>query len=505
METNNNEYKYICPKCSSLPRIKILSLFVGSIEIHCECGFNEIITINEYLNMIKAKEKIITNKCNIKHKEIVYYCTNCKLNICKKCFELNTHINHNTILIKDTTIDVSNQIAMINKGKEHIDIYIQSLKNNLINEMIKKINSIETAYEKCVQNNYDILMLLKLITNEYNTEYPLFNYQENIITNCNFNFSKIKDCDINYKKVHYYLKNFSLIKDNIFQSIQANQLKKSNHTITSLIVLQNGKIAVASDKKIIILNKVQSELILEGHTNNVSSLSLSDNDTIISCSIDGEIKIWVYQNSLYNCIFTYKNISIDLSPNLLSLPLNRFTICRSSHDIEIYTMTEPYKCLTSFKYHTNPIDGIVLMDTNRLISASYYDYIVCIWDIDTYALIDEIKVMNWHGISSISKLTSDTIFIGSLSEVLIISISKKAILNRINSYGNTVALLVLNDGNVLCGTDEGQIFYYNSNLHYITNYREPSSSTAKINMLVPISENEFLSVENDQIIGYYKY
>ena len=168
-------------------------------------------------------------------------------------------------------------------------------------------------------------------------------------------------------------------------------------------------------------------------------------------------------------------------------------------------MTEPYKCLTSFKYHTNPIDGIVLMDTNRLISASYYDYIVCIWDIDTYALIDEIKVMNWHGISSISKLTSDTIFIGSLSEVLIISISKKAILNRINSYGNTVALLVLNDGNVLCGTDEGQIFYYNSNLHYITNYREPSSSTAKINMLVPISENEFLSVENDQIIGYYKY
>ena len=53
--------------------------------------------------------------------------------------------------------------------------------------------------------------------------------------------------------------------------------------------------------------------------------------------------------------------------------------------------------------------------------------------------------------------------------------------------------------------DEGQIFYYNSNLHYITNYREPSSSTAKINMLVPISENEFLSVENDQIIGYYKY
>ena len=119
----------------------------------------------------------------------------------------------------------------------------------------------------------------------------LFNYQENIITNCNFNFSKIKDCDINYKKVHYYLKNFSLIKDNIFQSIQANQLKKSNHTITSLIVLQNGNIAVASHKQIIIFNKVQTKLILGGHTNNVSSLSLSDNDTIISCSIDGEIKI----------------------------------------------------------------------------------------------------------------------------------------------------------------------------------------------------------------------
>lgn len=505
MEYNNNEYKYICPKCSSLPRIKIIPLFVGSIEIRCECGLNEIITISKYLNMIKDKEKTITNICNINHKEIVYYCTNCKLNICQKCFDLKTHFNHYTLLIKDTSIDVSNQIVMINKAKEHLDTYIRSLKNNLINDLLNRINSIEKAYEECIQNNYDILKLISLLTNDYNTEYPLYNYQENIITNCNFNLSKIKDSELNYKNVYYYLKNFSLIKDNILQSMQSNKIKKSNHTIASMIVLQNGNIAVASEKKIIIFNTVKSELILEGHTNNVTSLSLSDNDTIISCSIDGEIKIWVNQNSLYNCIFTYKNISFDLSPYLISLPSNRFAICRSSHDIEIYTVVSPYKRLTSFKHHTNPIDGIVLMDTNKLISASYYDYIICIWDIDTYALIDEIKVMNWNGISSIAKLNSDSIFIGSLSEVMIISISKKCIVNRINCIGNTVALLVLQDGNVLCGTDEGQIFYYNSNLKSITNYRERSSDSAKINMLVPKSENEFLSIENDQLIGYYNY
>lgn len=75
---SNTPLFFTCLKCKSIPKITLSSL--SALSINCECGYSQIIDINDYIAQIKAmntpKEKVFCIQCQhwmdktLEHKEV---------------------------------------------------------------------------------------------------------------------------------------------------------------------------------------------------------------------------------------------------------------------------------------------------------------------------------------------------------------------------------------------------------------------------------------------------
>ena len=155
-------------------------------------NINERITWEKYFqhpffqidNSNQFKFPIFNLKCNIHSENLIGYCSDCKYNICLKCYKEHTLKNHQVVLffeigfsedeikqIDNLTNQIENNIKKFKKVKEEIDKFINDIKS------IKKNSLIYNNDNKNNFKNYSIeylkMMNDKLQLNE-KINFPVF-------------------------------------------------------------------------------------------------------------------------------------------------------------------------------------------------------------------------------------------------------------------------------------------------------------------------------------------
>ena len=155
-------------------------------------NINERITWEKYFqhpffqidNSNQFKFPIFNLKCNIHSENLIGYCSDCKYNICLKCYKEHTLKNHQVVLffeigfsedeikqIDNLTNQIENNIKKFKKVKEEIDKFINDIKS------IKKNRLIYNNDNKNNFKNYSIeylkMMNDKLQLNE-KINFPIF-------------------------------------------------------------------------------------------------------------------------------------------------------------------------------------------------------------------------------------------------------------------------------------------------------------------------------------------
>ena len=179
-------------------------------------NINERISWEEYLNHPFFKENNQFNKfkCKIHMKDICYYCINCKINICKSCFEHSFHevIPYYKIGVKQNELNKMEDILKEIDDKLNSFIKIKQDIVKFINK-VKLIDENKSIYDNDTKNNYKEYLIEYLEETNKNLRFNEININELIYEN-----KKSKNEDNNYIICLYDIKNNEKKKKNPFDN-----------------------------------------------------------------------------------------------------------------------------------------------------------------------------------------------------------------------------------------------------------------------------------------------
>ena len=209
-ENDDSEIKIVYLKKDDIPQIKIKN------KNFMICDEKEI-KIKDYLKQIDNKIKDIKDnsfdliddyiyeRCRICKVNLnKFFCINCEKNFCEKCIKECIEEKHKTLILNEIEKNYKIDIEII---KRFLNSYIIPIKdeeqnqsndieeNNKDNKIIEnEININCTSIPKIEEGNEDILLIIKIISINYNN---YFHYK-NIMEIINYCISIFPDLNINY-------------------------------------------------------------------------------------------------------------------------------------------------------------------------------------------------------------------------------------------------------------------------------------------------------------------
>ena len=254
---------------------------------------------------------------------------NCKCGFSSSMNFKNIPIGHNNNhIFKEIKLDLE-------KGKRFLNSDFNTYKDELINEYIKQINELESAYEESYNRNMNMLSYIQILINNYDISYEMRNC---ILNNC----IKIEQCKDN-KNIDELIKYYNGYNIRI-ESVKIEDIKSiktiTGHTgyyVNSLLHLRDGRVASCSNDKIIRIydpsNDYHCDQVIKRHSEVITSICQLDDGTIVSCSDDKSIMIGDYtiNNAHDNCIW-----------KVITLPNNRIASCSWDKTIKIWKSNKPY-------------------------------------------------------------------------------------------------------------------------------------------------------------------
>ena len=168
-----NSLPKFCPNCTNYPT---LLMSRTKINIKCKCGYDKVISIKDYLNQLK--------ECNSLH-----------------------------CITKPKFVKITDKITA---GYTHLLTYFKEIKDNLLTQMIKQINDLESSYEQSIKENTDVLSLIQKLIDNYNGSKMM---ERNIILNSNIQIYKCKN-DNSLDNVINYYKTYSIINANFIDFVR---------------------------------------------------------------------------------------------------------------------------------------------------------------------------------------------------------------------------------------------------------------------------------------------
>ena len=168
--------KSLCPKCTNnMPTFEINNT---QLFLKCSCGFISTYSLHSYLQLYRLASvpHNYNFKCKLHNNLYQYYCENCHFHLCGECLEEYKEDGHHLIKLNDEYF-----YFMINKGKEHLDYYCFEIKDKLITKLINKIEHVNDIYNKTVELDKNILSFIKgcfneLINDSETKKLDIYNY-----------------------------------------------------------------------------------------------------------------------------------------------------------------------------------------------------------------------------------------------------------------------------------------------------------------------------------------
>lgn len=190
-----------------------------------------------------------------------------------------------------------------------------------------------------------------------------------------------------------YIKGIELINGNQVFKFDS----KSKELIKELAFSQNGKLLASCDwsffskpKPIYVWNIDSLNLfrILKGHEGNVNSvIFLSDNNTIISGSDDGTIKIWDIESNKLLLTLIHEKLTgkQNYKINSLSISNNNELLATAADNkrLKIWDL-QKQKLVTTLQSHNSSIEFVSFSPNNKFLCTSSIDNEIKIWDTNSF-------------------------------------------------------------------------------------------------------------------------
>ena len=468
-----------CPKCRNHFYLK---LFKDKVNMQCNCGYNNVMTIASFLVL----NNTVTHNSNAQS-------------------EANT--------FKEIINDIKNCY-------NHLNNYFQSVKTELISQLASLINEIELSYNESYNRNKNVLTFIQLLIDNYDGSKEM---KSNIQNYKSFNIYKCRNTKSINEVIKYYneysilnedlsrddyIKEFELkiASKNGIKEIKTDELKViktiSEHTSdgNSLLLLKNNKIASCfNDNTIQIfdpLNDYKCERVIKRQKNSIQSICQLSNGDIVSGSFDKSIVIGNY---------TINNAHDDQIRKVIILPNNRIASSSLDTKIKIWSSIPPYILIKQLTGHTKCVNSLLYLNDKDIMLSGSVDGILCFWNLKNYQCITIINTVFCSWVNSLYRIDKNRVIVSGKNQFTIVNIDKCAIENRVidNSFGFVNCYLKLRDNKtILCGCDNLLCFYDINTQHYSMIQGDDKKG---ISDLLYIDENTFISCSFDKTIRIWKY
>ena len=476
-EENNLNYNHY-------PRFSFFPNLINSIQLLCDCGYQQIISLEDYLTIINDTMVDITDK-HIKL-SLNYFKFRYKPPLSKEDNETSKKNKDKKILLSLLLQNkpISKLREDIIEARNHLNHYLTYVKDRQINELTMLINNTQKSYENAQNRNKNIIKLIELLLHNYSSsnfidrDYAIVNF----ISSFDFSFKHFQFenellSQESITNLLNYFDTYSIIKpcDKVITNKFSYQrtLYKHKYDITFLFLLNDGRLASCSYDKVIRICQIQehqfikNEIILQGHKEEVTNVCQLDTGHLVSCSIDGTIKIWTpYQNTFIEH-FSINEAHDDYINKVITLSNNRIGSCSDDSTIKIWQSLEPFNLIITLKGHKKIVNSILQLRGKEILLSVSDDWTVRKWNLHSYQC--ETIIMNHDDYincicicyTNIIELENGFILLSGNNSISIIR--NDTLITETRGIGerlNTRNPIILRNGKILVGCKSGMLIFY---------------------------------------------
>ena len=496
MQGNETQHP-LCIKCTTdIPTI-VIERKPTKISLTCECGYNDSLSIKEYLDIYNKStvQADYSFLCKRHNKSYHYYSPIYDCHYCKEC------IKHNTdSFLVNLTNNYSYFKKRISDANSLINEYLKELKNEIISKLESEIKRANEAYESCVARNQEMLSLISILINNYQVNYNIHNFfARHPINNvkCKMQKTETKIDYLNSFDILYHSSGSPSIRPSVASSnIVIRNIKKNDF----LFLLKNDHLAVGSENKINFYDIKNNYTLVDTitETSQIKTFCELDNENIVILTFEGKISIWSNKKCVHTYQYKYKydiSFLIPLANNLIAFSSNfkKEIIIRSA----------------TFPFDTNPIKTISIQSLRLFHYIKERDLLVTVsngavlrlWNMKTYQCVSVLSDIELNYNAILEKIDKDRFCIGKDSKFYIVNIEKCIVEEKIKSEQYIDSLVKWKNNTIIFGGEKGGFAIYN----YITKkivYLNASNILFK--KMIKINENEILAQNDDLDIKILK-
>ena len=463
-----NAVKGFCPKCRQIINICMEEC---KINVNCQCGYKQLMTLTEYI---------------------------------MNCEGINPNVSQ--------TQTIEPFLSQIDKGYNHINVYLKELKEKHINILNNTIKSIESSYERCRIRNMTILSLINFLLEKYSgisditdtimksriiiSECPIQKAPHVILYFDHYNIYENYRIKEELSQPSVKIPKIESNKKNAFQNLLT--IKDTPSCINSLLLLRNKKIAYCCyNGTISVINPKENysrELMSGRHSGSIYSICELDDGTIVTCSDDQTIKIG-----------DKKIKSHEIFTKVLALPNNRIVTC-SNRNITIWLLNnwekeEPQK---TFLYgHKDWVRSLLYMKKkNALISGSWDKTLRC-WDMESYTCFLVFNSVQCDWTNSLHQVDDSRFIVGTSRGFVIGNIDTEKIEKKDDIPVRVKCFAKLTNSSIIvCGCERGMIVFFDINTNKWSSHQ--TSHIGDINDIVAINSDTFVTCSDDMTLKVWK-
>lgn len=504
---------------SHYPRFSFLPNLINSIQLLCECGYHQIISIEDYLSIINDTTSNITDK-HIKL-SLDYFKFRYKPPRLKEESKAKTQYKDRLILISLLLQNksISKLKDNIIEGKNHLNHYLTNIKDRQIDELTVLINNTQKSYESAQIRNNNIIRLIELLLHNYSSS----NFIERDYAFVNF----ISEFDFSFE--HFQFEEELLSQERIFKLLNyfdtysiikpcgkvitnnfgyEKTLYKHKFEITFLLLLNDGRLASCSYDKLIKICQIQdhqfikNEINLQGHKEEVRHLCQLDTGHLVSCSIDGTIKIWMPYRNTFIEQFSIDEAHDDYINKVIKISNNRIGSCSDDSTIKIWQSVEPFNLIITLKGHKKIVNSILQLRGKEVLLSVSLDSTVRKWNLHSYQCEAIIKD---HSATNIMELANGfTLLSGNNSISIIRNDTLVTETKGIGERLDTGYPIILRNGKILVGCKSGILIFYDFITKNITT-QALSNKSVTITYALRIDNKSFYTGGDDGQIMKWSY
>lgn len=492
-------YIPLCPKCSKLPMIiKLHEKNPNIINTQCDtkCNNEEEIDLTRCSSL--SEEEILNAFQCMKHdSSFSFFCKECRTHLCKRCQEEHDK-NHKVIEIGKEIVP-TNVVSQIDNVRNYLNVELKRIKD----EYIKQI---EDSYIKCVRNNNAILNYLNTICSFYEMGFP--NYH---IKNLLDKYTFITNDTINRDNLIEFFNSYSVLKEEVSDEIKLlNSIKEMRtiqtnlSNINSVVLLKDGRIAVANDKMIKLYNSQNDtyELTIEDKNGTIYDLIQMDNGQLLTSSEHYSLKVWIKTGFSFRMRKKIEGAHSKKINKLLLLNDSTIASCSDDSNIKIWNDSFPSTkpLLILYNDDNEDITSIIQLKNSNIISASYVKKLLKVWNIEKKELIrvvDKIECWGKHSMIEVS----NKLLIGGEKQLTILNLNNYQIENTLGSINGFIrSISSITDDTVLLGIGQKELILYRLN-----EKKYEKKTNQLVNNIVMVKKNTFITTSLNNTITIWNY